>query len=151
MCGVKDELINCAEELNINIRVLDKNETADITEKFRSKYIDERQTKGVFLWERLKAAEYLNDPMGWSYIGNFVGDTSCLLMFNDLDLWSVIEINNGNDLTELLGEAYGFEFYVMDKNLTYAVCFNHEDQLLCLGSAKGQLKKFKRKNKKISP
>ena len=133
---IKNELIDCADRLKIDIRVLDKNETANIMDLFKLRFINERKTEGVFLWERLTDTAHLNDPMGWSYIGNFVGDRPCLILFNDLDSWFAIEINSGSDLTELLGESCGFEFYVLDKELTYAICFSHEDQLLCAGKAK---------------
>lgn len=136
MYFIKDELVDCAAKLKIRIRILEKNETANIINLIKSRFINKQKKDAIFLWERLTDAFILNDPMAWSYIENFVGNTSCLIIFNDHDSWTIAEINNGSDLTELLGETSGFEFYVVDKELTYVICFNHEDQLLCAGKAK---------------
>lgn len=132
---IKDELIDNARSLNVPISILSESDAQSIISLMGLRYIDKCKD-GIFIWENFIDASHLQDPLGWSYIGNFIGDTFCLIMFYDFDSWVVMRINNGSDLTLLLGESYGFEFYVMDQNLTYVVCFNHHDQLICVGEAK---------------
>lgn len=133
---IKNELIDNANRLKINIRILSQNDTNNILALLKSKYVNSNKIKGNFLWENISNPAYFSDSLGWSYIGNFVGENPCLIIFNDVDSWCAIEISNGFDLTRLLSESYGFEFYVINQELTYAICFNHHDQLVCAGEAK---------------
>lgn len=133
---IKEELIDNANRLKIDIRILSQNDTVNILGLLKSRYVDNYKAKGIFLWENITDPAYLNDPFGWSYIEDFVGDVPCLIIFNDVDSWVAIEISNGFDLTRLLNESFGFEFYIINKELTYVICFNHHDQLICAGEAK---------------
>lgn len=140
---IKDELINNANRLKISIRILSSNDTINILGLLKSKYVNNCKVNGNFLWENIANPVYLNDPLGWSYIGNFIDDVPCLIIFNDFDSWVAIEISNGVDLTQLLSESYGFEFYVINQELTYVICFNHHDQLICAGEAEKWLNDYK--------
>lgn len=91
---------------------------------------------GPFLWDRLKDAAIREDRGGWEKICDFVGNSKCLIFFDDVEDKSVLVINNGKNLHKLLNEMYGFEFYVTDFETDYLLCFNHHDCLLACGAAK---------------
>ena len=44
-----------------------------------------------------------------------------------------------DDLVAVLGETYGFEFYVTNKEKSYLLVFNHHDILMACGDAKNWL------------
>ena len=55
-------------------------------------------------------------------------------------------IANGVELQTILGESFGFEFYITDRDQSYVICFNHHDVLYGCGAAREwveELAKFK--------
>ena len=57
-----------------------------------------------------------------------------LLLFNPYDAKEVFRFASGVDLSMVLGDTFGFEFYVTDETVSYCVCFNHHDMLLGAGA-----------------
>ena len=86
--------------------------------------------------------EQITDYMGWSYLGNFLMDNECIMLFYDESGWNTVKILTGYDLVNILGESFAFEFYVVDNRLTYLLCFSHEDQLIGAGRAKEWISKL---------
>ena len=86
------------------------------------------------LWEHFRFPARKQDPSGWRQIGSYVGNSPCLLLFNPYDAKEVFRFASGVDLSMVLGDTFGFEFYVTDETVSYCVCFNHHDMLLGAGA-----------------
>lgn len=89
-----------------------------------------------FLWDRLKEAAMIADSDGWQKLCDFVGNSKCLMFFDDIEDKSVLVISSGKSLSKLLDEMFGFEFYITNFETDYLLCFNHHDCLLGCGTAK---------------
>lgn len=135
MSTIKDELLLNASRLNIMTSVLSVRETDEIVDTILKKYIDSNENC-CFIWENMKESEYVNDPLGWSYVDDFVGKEKCLIMFFEFNNWVIMRISSGISLKKLLEESFAFEFYIVDEDVTYVICFNHHDQLIGVGKAK---------------
>ena len=61
------------------------------------------------------------------------------MFFNESDEKKSFLFKNGDDLVAVLGETYGFEFYVTNKEKSYLLVFNHHDILMACGDAKNWL------------
>ena len=62
--------------------------------------------------------------------------SSCVLFFDISDEVEMFHVPSGSSLDELLGNTFGFVFYVTDTNATYLLSFNDHDFLICCGSAR---------------
>ena len=134
MWSIINELLSVSKELKIEVNILSAEITAEYFAKIEKKYLLDNYQ--FFLWDGLSNYSVLNDSSGWRYIGQFIGDKPCILFFYDLEKWKAAVINSGHELVSLIGEMYGFEFYVFDSSINYLICFNHHDQLMGVGSAK---------------
>ena len=139
MNTIKKELLSNADKLNLTILMLSDSETNEIIDSVYGKYIDISKG-GSFIWENMYDSEQINDALGWSYTGDFVGNNPCIMLFFDLNKWFAVRLHSGEDLKELLGESFAFEFYVVDEALSYMLCFSHHDQLIGAGKAKDWIK-----------
>jgi len=95
------------------------------------------------LWEHFRFPARRQDPDGWRKIGPYVGDSTCLLLFNPSDTEDVFMFGSGGDLSLVLGDTFGFEFYVTDESFSYCVCFNHHDMLLGAGAAESWIESLR--------
>ena len=59
-----------------------------------------------------------------------------ILLFNEADDKNAFWIANGEELQKILEDSFGFEFYIIDCEQSYLICFNHHDILYGLGEAK---------------
>lgn len=139
MNTIKKELLSNADKLNLTISMLSDAKTNEIIDSVYEKYID-KSKGGSFIWENMSDSEQINDALGWSYTGDFVGNIPCIMLFYDLNKWFAVRLRSGEDLKELLGESFPFEFYVVDDALSYMLCFSHHDQLIGAGKAKDWIK-----------
>jgi hypothetical protein len=91
------------------------------------------------LWEHLANNTSLREPQGWKAIQDFQS-TEEKLMFIEPDKLSsssvVFQFNNSTDLIRLIGNSFGFVFYVTDKTGSFLICFNDHDYLIGCGAAR---------------
>lgn len=118
----------------IVVEKLSNEEIKKIKNDITRKYIHSHPKP--FLWDQLKEAAVKEDCDGWQKICDFVGNSKCLMFFDDIEDKSVLVINNGKSLYKLLDEMFGFEFYITNFETNYLLCFNHHDCLLGCGTAK---------------
>lgn len=119
---------------DIVVEKLPDEEALTIKRSITQKYVYPQPES--FLWNRLKEAAVKRDNNGWQKMCSFVGNSKCLMFFDDIEDRSVLVINNGKSLYKLLDEMFGFEFYITDFETDYLLCFNHHDCLLGCGTAK---------------
>lgn len=145
MYSIKSDLDSVSQEYKICIDFLENYCIVELLNKLNKKYVDNK-LNNVFLWDNFFDCVSVYDENWWKYIGDFVGDKPCILMAYDNNDWIAIKINSGMDLNILLSESCGFEFYIMDIELSYVICFNHHDVLIGLGKAKNWILDIQKNN-----
>lgn len=78
----------------------------------------------------------------WMWVGEFINN-SAILFFNPDDEKISYEFNNGKDIVDFLTECYSFEFYIVNKELEFLICYSHHRILYACGTAVNWLKKYK--------
>lgn len=136
MWNISEEVKRAANVLDINITELSRDVSLEII-----KIITEKYTVGnsCFLWDNLTDYVYVNNSVAWSWINEYIGNTEVIMFFNESDEKKSFLFKNGDDLVAILGETYGFEFYVTNKEKSYLLVFNHHDILMACGNAKNWL------------
>ena len=140
MIKISKEIERAAKECGIDLIVVKKEEAEEIVNCIKQKY--RKSNKYSFMWDELNDFSVINNKDRWTYIKDFIGDSICLLFFNVFDDKTVFKLNNGMDLHEILGETYGFEFYVTNMETQYLIFFSHHDCLYGCGTAKEWVNKL---------
>lgn len=92
-------------------------------------------------WESIRGGVSVQDPDGWQTVRE--------LTFQPVILWfgpgsrSAWRFDSGEDLALVLGETYHFEFYLVNEECTFLLCFNHHDFLIGAGTAEAWLTQLK--------
>lgn len=129
---VRDWICAAANELHQQLRELAASETQDLIFRIRSQFCNSSTNRGP-IWHDLKLhfGERWSD--GWREVGKYVDDSPCVLVEQTEPC--AFRFANGIELTRLLGETPGFEFYVVDDSLSYLICQNDHDYLIAAGDA----------------
>ena len=138
MWNIYEEIITAVNALNINCTEVDEKQSQEVIKRIIKKYTTKNEN--TYLWEEIIDCVSVNNKDAWQWINDFIGDWEVILFFNSADEKKSFVFKNGEDLVSVLGETYGFEFYITNKDLTYLMCFNHHDILIASGIAKEWLK-----------
>ena len=133
MWNISEEVKRAADVLDINITELSRDVSLEIIKIITEKYA---AGNSCFLWDDLTDYVYVNNSYAWSWINEYIGNTEVIMFFNESDEKKSFLFKNGDDLVAVLGETYGFEFYVTNKEKSYLLVFNHHDILMACGDAK---------------
>lgn len=137
---IKNEIIRASRALNVVATELSEFESKLIIDQIVNKYAQE---KTKFLWESFIDELGIYDKNAWQWIRKIIGNNEAIMFFNPEDEMSAFKFLNGNDIEKILGETFGFEFYLTNTTIDYVVCFNHHDVLIACGKAKEWIEKNK--------
>src|SRR5262245_54520532 len=109
-------IIQSLQLLQIDFLLLGEDEAEFVRKQVIRKYTS---TSGPVIWENLLHDASIQNPDGWRLIDEYVSGTSFLLFFDEDEDRSMIELAAGSNLTSVLEECSGFEFYITDHETTY--------------------------------
>ena len=92
------------------------------------------------LWENLEDKLSIYNRDGWKLISDYIKGRSVFLVLEQLDDKAAYFFENGEEVVSLLGECFGFVFYVTDVGKSFLLCFNDHDHLIGSGLAKEWIK-----------
>ncbi len=118
--------------LNIQLEPLSSEGANNLFRRLRKKYAD--FSSELPLWETVGEHISRKRANGWRDVGEYVGDFQCLLA-TEKDGEEAYRVSSGNDLTQLLHECPGFEFYVTNEDCDFLLCHNDHDYLIGAGKA----------------
>lgn len=132
MSILADEILAAEREHSLGVQLLSAAERDLLRERIFSLY----GGRSNRVWETVDGCVSVQNSQGWEWIGELVGSRSCVLLFDlgaEIDMFRV---PSGSALDQLLGNTFGFEFYVTDTEGTYLMCFNDHDMLIGCGGAR---------------
>ena len=118
--------------LKLQFEPLSAEGTGDLFQRLRQKHADSGSE--LPLWETIGEHISRKRANGWRDVGEYVGDGPCLLL-TEKDGQEAYRVSSGDDLTKLLSECPGFEFYVTNEEIDFLLCHNHHDYLIGAGKA----------------
>lgn len=136
-----EDLLETAQENNLQVTLLPREQTVKIKNDIKSKYL--KTDNGSFIWENLRKSVIVSDINGWEKISDYVKQNSCIMFFDGND--EAVIIKNGHELYILIYEMYGFEFYITNSITDYLLCFNHHGCIIGCGNASKWLESIKEK------
>ncbi len=91
------------------------------------------------IWDNLIDSLSIKDSQGWKIQKRFLPEERRILFVEPCESNSIFIFKSSGDLSKLLGDSFGFSFYLTDSAATYLMCFNDHDYFICSGVAKDWL------------
>jgi hypothetical protein len=122
-------------------RVLPNGEASEVWRSVEACFVVEPRNGWWWSWFRPEpvTARYIGETShGYRYITEVAPTSSDLLWLIAGDCldrsFAVCEASIG-DIRDVIGECYGFEYYIVPKDLSWLLCENHHDVLIAVGDA----------------
>jgi hypothetical protein len=115
MGHVLTEVMRAASVTHALVHELPSSEASRLRNKVAAKFADGGEFWWV--WERLTDYVAVHDPQAWMWIDEFVEASPVILLFNQADEPTVLQLPNGLQLVQMLAECYGFEFVTTQPKL----------------------------------
>ena len=137
--SVKDEIRTAIVKLGLisNVfREISDEEAERIYWRALRQFVPEGEPR--WWWEYFAACTRVDFPEGdgWRYIAGFVPDPSEQVWFivEDVSLpfYPVYEAE-ASVIPEVIGECYGFEYYIVQKEFQWLLCETHHDAMIAVG------------------
>jgi hypothetical protein len=135
---IRDELLEAARDLGIALGMLPETEAQRIRADVSTRFGNGRHP--FDLWQTFGACAGVQDPEGWRWICERIGNHPLILFFDDDDETAIFDVPSGQALTDLLWSSRLFEFYVTDAACTFALCHNRYEFIIACGEAANWLK-----------
>ena len=130
---VGDEFLRAAHVTRARIGLLSPSHASMLRQRVRDMFSNTGNSR--WLWEGLHDCASHNDRNGWKLIGQFLKDQPSIVFFDEHEDQRAFSVASGGELMTVLGESYGYEFYVTDDRAEFLFCFNHHDYLIACGTA----------------
>jgi hypothetical protein len=129
-----DEILRACQELGVSATEMDPEAVDLLREELGHSF----GAPGALLtFETMKDKASIQDPEAWKRLAEFIGPGPHVLFYDSpgfLDRGGVA-ISDGARIVEILGESFGFPFYVTDVARTFVVGMNFHDFLIGTGRA----------------
>ena len=134
MYSDNEEIENVARVHNIPLEKLDPITCEAIVNSLIKKYCTE-STYAFPLWDHidLKKKRSVHDSDGWMKVQHYHFKKDIILLTEPKKGYHAYRLESATDLHKLLEESYHFVFYLLDKELSFLICFNDHDYLIGCG------------------
>jgi hypothetical protein len=122
-------------------RVLHDGEASEVWRSVESRFVVEPRSGWWWSWFRPEpvSARYIGEASyGYRYITEVAPpnpDPLWLIAGDCLDRSFAACEGSIEDIRDVIGECYGFEYYIAPKDLSWLLCENHHDVLIAVGDA----------------
>lgn len=124
-----NEIVRAAKVSNIYLEQLSKSEKSIFWQKIKSTH---KVCLDGQIWCQLNFSFNESNPEGWRRAGDYF-DSWPVLLFCDHHLDTpVFKVQYKQNLVDLLGESFGFVFYLTDLDIKQLVVFDDHDCLRVL-------------------
>lgn len=137
MSRIAEEVLEANRQHALGVVALD----VEAREQLRERIFFRYGGRSNRLWATAGGCTSVQDKEGWQWIRDFIGWRSCVIFFDPIDEVEMFYVPSGMMLHELLGNTFGFVFYVTDMDGSFLISFNDHDFLKCCGSAQPWLRK----------
>jgi hypothetical protein len=141
MPHISAELQEAADNLGFAIACMPPDDAAALRRRIAIRY--SLDPTYLLAYRQARDAVSIHDPIGWSWLSEFTGQSVVFLLFNQDDDPDVLVIPSGTMILPLLKETTGFPYYLAPPNESYLLCFDDHDCLIGLGAAADWIRQLK--------
>ena len=139
MGQVKNEIAIAIKTLNLGsnlIELLDNKTGFEIFQKCLDRFVKSGDRK--WWWEDFKDYSFSIDDleMPFKHIEEYIPNLESKVWFiveDDEEVFYPVYICSPKIIGQLIGECFGFEYYIIDINIKWLICENHHSRLIGSG------------------
>jgi len=140
MGQVKNEIANAIKTLNLGsdlIELLDDKTGFEIFQKCLDRFVNSGDRK--WWWEDFKNISFSVDDleMPFEHLEEYIPNLESkvwLVVEDDDEIFYPAYICSPKIIGQLIGECFGFEYYIVDINFKWLICENHHSRLIGTGN-----------------
>ncbi|MBK7808830.1 MAG: hypothetical protein IPJ51_21480 [Saprospiraceae bacterium] len=140
MGQVKNEIANAIKTLNLGsdlIELLDDKTGFEIFQKCLDRFVNSGDRKRW--WEDFKNISFSVDDleMPFEHLEEYTPNLESkvwLVVEDDDEIFYPAYICSPKIIGQLIGECFGFEYYIVDINFKWLICENHHSRLIGTGN-----------------
>ena len=87
------------------------------------------------LWEALQNTRSIHNTDCWRLAGELIAGRPAILFADPSQERCGVAVRSGDDLTCILRESFGFEFYVTNETTDFCIAYNDHGHLIFAGEA----------------
>lgn len=131
---VIEEILRAASEIGVQVRELAPEEVTQIRSNLSDRFGDGEH---ILTFENMRNRSAIQDENGWRRLEEFLGSGPHVLFYDSPGFVdrAGVELANGTTVPGLIGECFGFPFYVTDAAHTFVVGMNDHEYLIGAGTA----------------
>lgn len=131
--GIANELAEEAVAHGIDFKLLSYDDSLEFVIRMMALFASSGSYRSGFdLCSQLNDHTHFFDPDGWQYLDRIASDSPVRLVFEDPAV-RVLEVESPIGVVELIRNSVGFEFVLSNRDVDFAVGFNHHDCLMICG------------------
>jgi hypothetical protein len=139
MGQVTQEIENAIKTLKLeynDIRPLDKNEGKKVFDELLSHFVNSGDRR--WWWEdfKQKSFSFQSFDKPFEILNEIIPETKdklWLMVEDDEEVFFPIYETQPEVIQQVIGECFGFEYYIIDKNKDWLICETHHNQLIGIG------------------
>ncbi len=144
-----DEIIEASLRLGCQANIISLGESKQIITEIHPRFLSSKSFDCYPLYSFINNTVGIHDPKSWSWISNYLNTEPVIIFFEPTTDKSMIKIENGFNLSAILGECFGFVYYLTNLNYEYLVCETDSDTLIGTGKARKWIEQKLKEKKKI--
>lgn len=140
MTSVRDEITQAALRLGLpaeRVREVPEAEAHALFDRFLARFTGGRDVRWWWEWFTLPQTTRKFDDAGFRHLKEIIPDPHERLWFvvedDQLPFYPVYETTVA-DAEAVIGESYGFEYYLIPKDLAWIICESHHNIIIAAGS-----------------
>jgi hypothetical protein len=139
MGQVTEEIANAIEALHLDvsdIRLLDKIDGKKVFDDLLTHFVKSGDRR--WWWEDFKdvSFSFSGNTKPFELLNEIIPETKdkvWLMVEDDQEDFYPIYETRPEIISQIIGECFGFEYYLIDKNKDWLICENHHNQLIGVG------------------
>jgi len=131
---ISEDILKVSRKLGIQASLLSPEESDAIRDKVARRFGLDKADLQTCTSSMTEYKVICNDD-AWRWIGDFLRGWTAFLLVGEGALTETWRVAPGERVVELLGETFGFVFFVTNDNADYLLCYDDHNCLIGFGSA----------------
>ena len=107
---LSDEIIKSALVLGCEVNLITPEQAEKVASKITSKFLNSKSFYCYPFCDFIVDTVGIHDSQSWSWISNYLSDEPVIIFFEPTTDKSMVTIENGLNLSTILGECFGFVY-----------------------------------------
>jgi hypothetical protein len=129
-----EEVINAIKLLDINAKILPEDICTTILERVIKRFTNLKKYEYP-IWENMISQKSVRGEHVWQLLAKVLNQKEIVFFFDNVDDKNMFLFPNGNVISDVIAESFGFIFYITNIENEFLLAYNDHDYLIGAGEA----------------